>query len=142
MWLIKRKRKKKKRNYANKSALYLFPLSLCFCTSRVFLLFNFFPLYSTRWTKINLKVNRKLLLMKKTRLGRNFQCLTWGTCWAEYRWYWWWGRQGSRFELRCVNSQFSTMTCTNVCGEVHYISKLIEKWNILLHSRYGHIFKV
>ena len=38
------------------------------------------------------------------------------------------------WKLRCVNSQFSTMTCTNVCGEVHYISKLIEKWNILLLS--------
>ena len=45
------------------------------------------------------------------------------------------------WKLRCVNSQFLTTTCTNVCGEVHYISKLIEKWNILLHSRHGHIFK-
>ena len=31
---------KKKRNYVNKSTLYFFPLALCFCTTRVFFLFN------------------------------------------------------------------------------------------------------
>ena len=31
---------KKKRNYVNKSTLNLFPLPLCFCTTRVFFLFN------------------------------------------------------------------------------------------------------
>ena len=31
---------KKKRNYVNKSTLYLFPLPLCFCTTRDFFLFN------------------------------------------------------------------------------------------------------
>ena len=33
-------KEEKKRNYANKSALYLFPLPLCFCTTRVYFLFN------------------------------------------------------------------------------------------------------